>query len=38
MLYRRFFPPEPKVDISDIVEYQYPPPAERLPYIDIRDV
>ena len=38
MLRKRFFPPEPEVDMSDIEEYQYPSPVEQLPYIDARDV
>ena len=38
LLRERFFPQEPEADISDIEGYQYPLPAEQLPYINKDDV
>ena len=38
ILQERFFPLEPEADISNMEGYQYPPPAEQLPYINKDDI
>lgn len=38
LLSKRFFPPEPEADTSDMEGYQYPPPVAQLPQIEVEEV